>query len=205
MKASGRSRPSPGFTLIELLVVVALIAILAGLLIPVVQNAMVKGRITEALNNGRSIHQSLAASEIDRGSLWPASGGPEAFKTSTDYWKWAVSNKTLEVTFDFFAAYRVPKAHGVDPSRFTAENNAWCIVADVAESTHSATPVLFTRNLEIDALDSATNALSLAETTPFGKRALVVVTRCGAAKPLREEELADQFNPAGAKNKVLRP
>jgi prepilin-type N-terminal cleavage/methylation domain-containing protein len=194
-----------GFTLIELLVVIALIAILAGLLIPVVQNALHKGRVTEALNNGRNIHQCLAAAEIEKGSVWPASSGPEAYANSTEYWKWTVTNKILEVTFDFFSAYRVPKCRGIDPGLFKAEHNAWCITADISESTHSSTPVLFTRNLDIQKLGLTTTTNALTDNTPFGRKTLITVTRSGAAKALSEYEVAADFNPVGANNPVLRP
>jgi len=49
-----KTRPS-AFTLIELLVVIAIIAILASLAVPAITGALVKGQLTQTVNNGRQI------------------------------------------------------------------------------------------------------------------------------------------------------
>jgi prepilin-type N-terminal cleavage/methylation domain-containing protein/prepilin-type processing-associated H-X9-DG protein len=60
LKAAVRRRPVPkgrggAFTLIELLVVIAIIAILAAVLLPVLQAAMEKGRRTQCLSNVKQL------------------------------------------------------------------------------------------------------------------------------------------------------
>jgi prepilin-type N-terminal cleavage/methylation domain-containing protein len=54
----GPGRKEPGFTLIELLVVIAIIAVLAGLLLPVLARAKDRGRQTACINSVRQ--QTLA-------------------------------------------------------------------------------------------------------------------------------------------------
>jgi len=49
-------RSQKGFTLIELLVVIAIIAILASLAVPAIQGGLLKGQLTQTLNNARQLY-----------------------------------------------------------------------------------------------------------------------------------------------------
>ena len=59
------------FTLVELLVVIAVIALLAGLIFPVVNRSRAQGRKTQCLNNLHQIGVSLHAYVIDYKSCLP--------------------------------------------------------------------------------------------------------------------------------------
>jgi len=61
----------PGFTLVELLVVIAVIAILAALLLPVLARAKEKSRMTICLNNLRQLTLCAHLYAIDNGDLLP--------------------------------------------------------------------------------------------------------------------------------------
>jgi len=198
-----------GFTLIELLVVLLIIAVLASLLMPAVQKALRRGRMTQLVNNGRNLYTTLLAAEIEgECGIFPGSTnimvGAMAFDNSTDYWKWVVTNGLMDVTFEYFAAYGVPAYYGIDPDGFTADNNAWCAVADVGLSSSEMTPVFFTRNLMIENLDDPLDD-ALANVAPFGSYGMIVVNKGGATRILRAAEIEEQFNPTGADNVVLRP
>ncbi|MBU1045239.1 MAG: DUF1559 domain-containing protein [Candidatus Omnitrophica bacterium] len=63
---------SKGFTLIELLVVMAVIAILAGALLPSLGRAREQGRRTTCMNNLKQIGLGIAMFRLDNGDNYPA-------------------------------------------------------------------------------------------------------------------------------------
>ena len=200
-----------GFTLIELLVVVAIISILAALLFPAVQGALLRARLTQMLNNGvqiqRAIFQKITDLAVVTGQLSFEYPKTTEWSSSTDYWKCLITNRTLLVDCSFFAGGGVPAQK--DIGTFGADNNAWCIVGDLKEASLDTLPMIFTRNLDIGALQSVTEA-NLTDDNPFGRRGLVMVTKGGAGSVLDSETLNAQTFYVGeganaANNPVLRP
>src|SRR5262245_7228566 len=59
------------FTLIELLVVVAIIAVLAALLLPALQNAKERGKQTVCMSNLRQIHLMITSYAEDNNGWYP--------------------------------------------------------------------------------------------------------------------------------------
>ena len=64
-----------GFTLTELLVVMAIIAVLAALLLPVLSNAKAKARRTVCLNNLRQVNLGIRMYSDDSDDTLPIAGG----------------------------------------------------------------------------------------------------------------------------------
>lgn len=73
-----------GFTLIELLVVIAIIAVLIGILFPVVARARERGRMAVCLSNLRQLGLATTMYTMEYGGGYPPAVYPSA--TPTQYW-----------------------------------------------------------------------------------------------------------------------
>ncbi len=71
------------FTLIELLVVISIIAILAGIALPVFGQVQIKGAQTKALSNAKQIATALKLYAVDNNGTYPAYGTTNGAPDST--------------------------------------------------------------------------------------------------------------------------
>ena len=186
-----------GFTLIELLVVIAIIAMLAAILVPAVNKALLSAAMVQTVSNGKNIYTSIFADQVDQAvtgsadSGWPTS---DDWGNSTDYFKYLVdpTNAIMNVAPSFFAAKGISPADTWD--QFDADNNAWRLTTDMTDSTPEGTPFLMTKNYE-GTLDAFTELSPSSK--PFGDAGMVVVHKGGSSFSLKGGQLKyELFNPA---------
>lgn len=207
-----RRLKSKGFTLIELLVVIAIIAILAAVLTPTVTDALTRGKMTGTLSNGRSIFQALFAKDIEdpifqTGSAYPRStGAAPTFQNSTDFFKYVITANVMRVNTSFFSAPGVPPPTSTNLADFAAGNNAWCISANLSDSTIDTAPLLFTRNLNVSSLAGGTDfAGSLTDEAPFGRKGVPTILKGGSGLMFKSDNLNANFYSGSTNITVLRP
>jgi len=87
-----------GFTLIELLVVIAIIALLMGILIPVLQRAKAHARRIQCANNLKQIYVGLSIFADQKGGQLPLNHG--------GWWLWDIAYSTTDFMIKFAGAER---------------------------------------------------------------------------------------------------
>jgi prepilin-type N-terminal cleavage/methylation domain-containing protein/prepilin-type processing-associated H-X9-DG protein len=103
---------SSGFTLVELLVVVAIIAILAALLLPVLSRAKRKARETSCRNNLHQLGIAFTSYCHDNADNFPAPGSKRTYGPHAEDWIW------WQVGRDVKGSAIVSHLNGFNPSLF---------------------------------------------------------------------------------------
>jgi prepilin-type N-terminal cleavage/methylation domain-containing protein len=209
MRVGGGSR---GFTLIELLVVIAIIGILAALLFPAVQGALLKAKANKVGSDGRQVWLGLFAENTDRISVGEAEIWPGTGTTSTAYFRTCIESNWLEgFSFSSFSAPGIAAYTGTNAASFMGDNNAWSCSVGVDENTLPEVPFLFTRNWGPSSATEIDDIQSLTSSKPFGDKVGVIVTAGGRVRLVKGKDIKDsascqrQFNPLGKDNTILWP
>ncbi len=185
--------------------VIAIIAMLAAILVPAVNRALISAALTQTVSNGANIYKSAFAGQMEDAvlggsySAWPKED--DDYNDATAYFTYLVTSKVMSVTFDFFAARGIEGAKTTDDSEFGDENNAWSLVLNLNDAPEG-TPFIYTKNYELGgSLPTGEGAISeddLEGKAPFGSDGIVVVLKGGSAFSLRGRNLTEEnFNPAG--------
>lgn len=223
-----------GFTLLELLVVIAIIGILASMLFPAIQNALLKGKALKAGNamgskgiQGQIFAESLEFDAHGKPQLFPGEAGSDvdySGQTSTDYFEdLLLDGLTVDgaadpafrisgVDFTFFSLPgkdATPAIGSISNATFEAENNGWCVTLGLDTESNPNIPLFFTKNINIgDDLSTLNEADSIDEDVDIlGNKMAIVIYAQGAVRIFEKEKFLDNdsFNPTGAQNPVIKP
>lgn len=119
-------RPGPGrlaFTLVELLVVLAIIAILAAIMLPVLASARDKARATSCLSNMRQVGMALMMYLSDKGGFPQAISGVGTALGSTQTTSQHMEGPGIRLASGYDNAYKDPPATPAD--RFLTSDGGW--------------------------------------------------------------------------------
>ncbi len=142
---------SAAFTLIELLVVISIIAILAGIALPVFGEVQIRGAQTKALSNAKQVGTGCKLFAMDyQGNFpqWPkgSDGAPDKAGTAAD------ANAVLETLVPDYlpdkGVFSIPKsayckvttAGATD--KLVAGENEWAYVTNLSDTSNSRFPLL---------------------------------------------------------------
>ena len=216
MKNTQSKSPFAAFTLIELLVVIAIIGILAGLLFPAIQGALVNANAIKVGNNGGNIVKAIIQANLDReamnmGHVWPVDGStiidpskPENFGSATysEYYFKLIKSRGIVDGLDWF----VFSGGGVPSATTEVEFDGggfcvWNYIGDLDASATDDTPFLISRNFNIttaeldeydtkpfDNLNPLGNFLS-KKMDPFGDRVMVFVQKGAGMQSVKKKFL----------------
>jgi prepilin-type N-terminal cleavage/methylation domain-containing protein len=184
-----KATKSDAFTLIELLVVISIIAILAGIALPVFGEVQIRGAQTKALSNGKQVGTACKLFAMDyQGSFPQWSKGPDGTPDKSTSGSVQDSNAVLETLVPDYlpdkGVFAIPKsaycklsgAAGAQDKLVGGENE-WAYVTNLSDTSNSRFPLIADGFTNPAGSEPSYNA---DETKPGGvwKAKKAVVIRC---------------------------
>ncbi|MES2569195.1 MAG: type II secretion system protein [Verrucomicrobiota bacterium] len=150
-----KSSKQNAFTLIELLVVISIIAILAGIALPVFGEVQVRGAQTKALSNAKQIGLACKLFASDYSGNYPLYTGELSSPTKTPATPGSTSNSVLQTLMPDYLPDRsifvIPKSaycnkaglgSSATPYVLGAGQNEWAYVLGLTDTSNSRFPLL---------------------------------------------------------------
>jgi hypothetical protein len=158
------------------------------------------------LSNGKQIYyvSVYGFTDYDKKEGWPSSA---RFTNSTAFFTNLFSAHTSNEYHQLFDAPGFNLHEGTNAA-LNAENNAWCVVADLTDKTPDSVPFLLTRNVRAHSLADLRGRVgeTLLNEPPYGKKGAVVVSRGGVSQMLKPDMLwSNILGGQTFTNRVLRP
>lgn len=185
-----------GFTLGEVIAVLALLAILAAAVFPLVQNALLNNEFDECRRHVREVYVALTAANTEREPLGkePLPGG--AFTNSTELFRYLIEHEhAYGLSYQSLAGCGVPICRD---GNLKPENNMWTVIKEWRDEMEDAVPVMLTRNVDASSLWSGRAGpdrplrLDPEWKTPFGDKGCVIIRKGGGIFRCRVKYATDR-------------
>jgi len=173
-----------GFTLVELLVVIGIIAILAALLFPAINGAMLNGKVTNVASNGRQFAIALYALNSDLEAAYKPLLFPIAADATSTKAFARICEQIPAITPAMFAGPGFATLASTNWAAFSSSNNVWS-TSVLTDNSPSSAPLLITRNVKpfgtgVNGLDTMTEV----DGTLFKGLYFLTVARDGAIRKI---------------------
>jgi prepilin-type N-terminal cleavage/methylation domain-containing protein len=180
------------FTLIELLVVISIIAILAGIALPVFSQVQIKGAQTKALSNAKQVALALKVYATDNSGNFPVGDTSAAGHSNTAFaqlFPQYLTNETIFWLAKSPECSATPPDNVIDPAgtsppqqtlSTTNKENHWAYVNQLTDTSNSSFPLIADAFASVST-HKYTSAAGAEGSVWSGLKAIVIRVDCSGA------------------------